>query len=413
MDPPPNLSIDYLDLLPNEILIEILLKTDDLDTLSRWCRTSKRVNNICQDEFFWKRKYRKDFGEMVLAEGETWKESYKRISTMDINSPISIGGSSYGIIDQKRNLYMVGNMPLLGIAKQVRSTTRGSHLVKFPSKFIFKVLSKVLSISVGKSFVGAVTADGKAYLWGHNVNNMFRLKDNNSAVYFPREIILQRKAKAIKIEVSDKGYIILLEDHSVYLRIIYGTYEKFFWGFLNMKAIDVSIGTSRLGKSRYAIITKDRKLYISDEFERLRNLDTLTYIKSPGLVRRVIVNEPMMILSTAGDVYFLGGMFEISSEDKPKLIKLPEPIVQISTNGKTYAALSKTGKLYMWGSNMYGQISSNLDLYKWVGQTNTGWEPVRVKLGYPINYVSVGGYFTIAVTNDKMLNYWGDPDKRP
>ena len=49
MDSPPNLSVNYLNLLPDELLEEILLKTDDLKTLSRLCQTSKRINIICQD----------------------------------------------------------------------------------------------------------------------------------------------------------------------------------------------------------------------------------------------------------------------------------------------------------------------------------------------------------------------------
>ncbi len=126
MDPPSNLSIDYLNLLPDEILLEILLKTDDLETLSALCRTSKRINLICQDEFFWKQKYQKDFGfsshgsrglsgDTILVEGETWRELYKLKSLVGINSPISIDGCGYGIIDQKGNLYMTGVKEILGI----------------------------------------------------------------------------------------------------------------------------------------------------------------------------------------------------------------------------------------------------------------------------------------------------------
>ncbi len=36
MDPPSNLSVDYFNSLPDELLIEILVKTDDLKTLSIW-----------------------------------------------------------------------------------------------------------------------------------------------------------------------------------------------------------------------------------------------------------------------------------------------------------------------------------------------------------------------------------------
>ncbi len=49
-----------LDLLPDETIMNILLEVDNFETLVNWCQTSKRINNICQDNIFWKRKYEKD-----------------------------------------------------------------------------------------------------------------------------------------------------------------------------------------------------------------------------------------------------------------------------------------------------------------------------------------------------------------
>ncbi len=417
MDQPSNLSIDYLNLLPDEILIEILLNTDDLETLSRWCLTSKRINNICQDEFFWKRKYKKDFGfrshgswglsglsglsgETTLVEGYSWKELYKRASLIGINSPISAGRNGYGIIDQKGNLYMSGGTELLGIGQRIGRIPKGPHLLKFPSK--------VVSISVGTFFAGAVTADGKAYLWGHNTKNIFRLEDDIETIYSPREIILPTKVKAIKIKVSGVGYIILLKDNSVYLsifceHILSGESTEFFRGIFRVDAIDVSIGMDR-----YAIIAKDHKLYISEEFCELDNLDKLIHIEFPGLARQVIVGEHTMILSVTGDVY----KWHIRGRSL-KLIELPEPIVQLSEGGGTSAALSETGKLYMWGSNSWNKITTNFKEYVIVGLEETGWYPVRISFGTPINFISVGGSFTIAVGNDGMVNYWGVPRLSP
>ncbi len=157
------MNLNYLNLLPDEMLLKLLSETDDLKSLFKWCQTSNRINQICKDEGFWHSKYRKDFGELILAEGETWKERYKQ-RKLNINSPISAGRDYYGIIDQKGNLYMVGNNRIgqLGVGKDIKES-KIPLLVKFPCK-----TQKVISISTGQEVSGAVTKDGKVYIRGDN-----------------------------------------------------------------------------------------------------------------------------------------------------------------------------------------------------------------------------------------------------
>ncbi len=233
MDPSSNLSIDYLNLLPDEILLEILIKTDDLKTLSRWCRTSKRINNICQDKVLWKRKYQKDFGfsshgngglsgGTILYKGETWQEQYKRAVRFSSNSPISAGNDSYSIIDQNGNLYISGSNELLGIGimqqQQLGPRSRKLHLIKFPPKIQDNNLTppKVVSISISTFMVGvgaAVTKNGRAYIWGDPGSTLFGFQRRTKITYLPKEIRLP--TKAIKISVNTLGYIILLENSSL------------------------------------------------------------------------------------------------------------------------------------------------------------------------------------------------------
>ena len=140
------MNSNYLNTLPNEILLKLLLETDDLKTLSKWCQTSKRVNQICKDEGFWHNKYRKDYGfsshgswglsgEAILTKGDTWRKRYKRKTLGGINSPISAGFDHYGIIDQKGNLYMVGDNDKgqLGVGKGIKKS-KIPILVKFPQE---------------------------------------------------------------------------------------------------------------------------------------------------------------------------------------------------------------------------------------------------------------------------------------
>ena len=414
MNPSSNLSIDYLDLLPDEVLLEILIKTDDLDTLSRWCQTSKRINNICQDKVLWKLKYQKDFdlsGDAILVEGETWQKLYKQMVLAKMNSPISIGTSGYGIIDQKGNLYMTGTKAILGIGPQpqIKRFSRKQHLVKFPSNDkngslsnLYNLSQKVVSISVSSLSVGAVTADGKVYVWGWNPFDIFNVGKEIDKINSPRELILP--GKVIRIEVCPNGYIVLLEDFTVYFHIFNGIFHKvYFRHIIDLKVIDISIGANM-----YAIITKDYELYISPP-----NLSNkLISFKFPKPIKRALLGHKfIMILSITGEVYTQayndytrkGPMF---SKTKLKLIKLPEPIVQISLGDGTYAAISGSGKLYMWGSNYEDKISSNLTRYG--SKLEKILEPVEISFGLPINFISVGTCATLAVSNDGSVNHWGD-----
>ena len=433
MDPPLNLSIDYLNLLPDELLLEILLKTDDLKTLSGLCRTSKRINNICQDEFFWHRKYQKNFGfssrgsrglsdgNVTLVKGNTWKERYKQMFLPEINSPISIKCGGYGIIDQKGNLYMTGEEEILGIGIQPQGLlgviSKKQHLVKFPSNDRNSSLSnpynpqpKVISIS-GEFFkVAAVTADGKAYVWGRDVFG------SNNLICSPRELTLPSRSdgvlsttgaelpgKAIRIEIGKLGYIVLLEDSTVYIHMFIRDGEINFLHIMNLKIIDISIVNSI-----YTIITKDHKLYIGaymgNGYTTWKKFVDLTLLVFPERVKRVSINDfRLMVLSVTGNVYtqdfndyaYMGAMF---GEMNPKLIKLPEPIVQISSSKFRYAALSETGKLYMWEFTD-AQVESS--------------KPVEISLGSPINFVSVGTDTILAVSNDGSVIYWGNSRLSP
>ena len=414
------MNSNYLDLLPDEMLLKLLSETDDLKTLSKWCQTSKRVNQICQDEGFWRNKYRKDYGEFELEEGDTWRKIYKRKIQSGINSPISAGFDHYGIIDQKGNLYMAGDNDKgqLGVGRDIKKS-KIPILVKFPEKS-----ERVISLSATFSITGAVTKDGKVYIWGAKAKRLlFPYPSDNPYekmlflskdpfIWSPTELIVP--GKAIKIVVNKRGYIVLLEDSSIYFSLYHDhhSYDPVMKEHLKLEAVDISLGTE---ETILSIITKDHKLYmwglISNFVKGSRGMITTPKcIPSPEPVIKVTLgNEHVMVLSTTGNVYTFGSNFSgelgIGGKTtdrrvyKPQLIKLPEKIVQIETYHYTSAALSDTGRLYMWGSNYRNKISGSLPQDIFI--------PAEISFGFPINFISPGYDFTIAVSNDGMVNYWG------
>ena len=98
-----------LDILPPEVVTQFLLRLS-LKDLINYCLTSKTANSYCQNDAFWRDKYKYDFGLPlpVLEEGEKWIEIYKERATSK-NSPISVGNRHYAAIDDQGILYMGGN----------------------------------------------------------------------------------------------------------------------------------------------------------------------------------------------------------------------------------------------------------------------------------------------------------------
>ena len=440
MDPPSNLPIDYLNLLPDEMLLKILIKTDDLDTLSKWCQSSKRINRICQDKTLWKQKYQKDFGfssrgfgprggrglngsrglsgNAILVEGETWKEKYKQRATFKVrNSPISIGSSLYGIIDENGRLYW-GKISTFSYRVKGTSSRRGYTI---PKVVPFK--SKVISVSCATDYMGAVTEDGTAYLWGNLYYFDADLKSSNT----PVKLKLPSKALKITCGYNDMGgspstiFAVILDDLSVYFRGKFTDWGMNLSGRLNLEAKDIYTGQDFV-----AMITLDNQLYYfghlpydpnsrDNPYDNYDNYDIVQdyrpYLFSfPEPIKQMAFGEShQIILSTKGEVYTMGTNDE-GQLGRPVLVDhtpydffgpfkldLPVPIVSISAGVYSAAAISETGRLFVWGKNTI------------IDHKNPDYEnailPTEVDIGSPVNYVSISDYSFLAVTQDGAVNF--------
>ena len=146
-----------------------------------------------------------------------------------------------------------------------------------------------------------------------------------------------------------------------------------------------------------------------------------------------------------GVIHGFNGKFITST-----LVILPEPIKELSAKNGSYAALSKSGNIYIWG-NITTYISSTMTKYEEVAdatsnkmqvykvnlpqpissiymttiphsfsilmavsmygklyslQGNKMGELAEINIGHDVKHVAVGDSFTVAVTTDGMINYW-------
>jgi len=79
-----------LEFLPNDTLLELFLRLS-LRELYNLCRVNQHLKSLLDDEFFWKNKCFRDFGETEPI--GTWKETYKEIT---FGTVFVFGANEYG-----------------------------------------------------------------------------------------------------------------------------------------------------------------------------------------------------------------------------------------------------------------------------------------------------------------------------
>ncbi len=126
-------SLRYVDLLPEEIITdEVLMQTQYPDLLN-FCQTSKRAARICQDEFFWKRKVRRDLGTRFPdvhkdepTHTKTWKGEYNHY--YQVLQGELFNRATYGPVKDLQDLLDFGvnpNFRLFGHTPLMRAAWKG------------------------------------------------------------------------------------------------------------------------------------------------------------------------------------------------------------------------------------------------------------------------------------------------
>ena len=401
-----------LSLMPLELVFEILLKADLKSVLS-YCQTYSEAAKICATPTFWRRKHKQDYGEPTpLLEGETWRERYKTeyLGLQIINPPISIGGISgglsythhYGIIDDQGKLYMAGDNRFgqLGVA----------HLSSNDPLHVASLTSKVISVHCVRNTTSAVTEDGKVYIWGY----LPQLGDAGArGLNTPQDINFQGRAR--KVYSHRRTLAVINEDFSAYFiewtsswypGLGRRTDEKIEMSVrkLPIKAIDIAFD-DELG---FYLISKGGDLYKWISKRGQGGKIQLQKINLPEPVKQISLGwENLGLLSVSGKVYQLS---DLSWKKNLTLFpSIPGRVSSISFRYGVKSAVTETGKLYMWGNTSNQRITKLC----YVEPDFIIPKPVEIEVGLPVTSVAPGSIFTLAVTSDGVVNYWGNSKYQP
>ncbi len=458
-----------LSILPDKELIEILLALDDLEDIVKACSSSTIFARVCQDNYFWKLRYRQDFGsgrpsKEMLKRKIPWKEYYQ--STIEILRfpPLSAGYNYLGVIDQKGKLNMWGNNEEGQLGNGSEISTNLPQIV----------LHNVHQVSCGYGATGAVTKNGQVYTWGSNYRGSLGMgyheEDETPDTSVPMLVKLSKKVR--KINYSYSSSIVLTEDGEVYM---WGQLTHHLYTEAPLK-LNLPIGDDKVidvatGDFTFAAITKlgnlymwgDNRhyLYLSKNWENAaagiydlgnpnhRMLIQPTLVLFPEPIRQISmsgdhfgvvtkkgelwmagsnyfnqIGEPASIRQDVDEykklvkksvekgIGFMSGLVKIIPALIP--IKMPSQVLYFNSRWPTSLVKLKDGRVLMWGDNESGQI----DIFK-RGLQNRGADeisiggdmftkPVEISIDHSIVYIMAGGIFTVATTDDGYVNFWGD-----
>ncbi len=241
------------------------------------------------------------------------------------------------------------------------------------------------SVSCGNFFTGAVTEDGRVFFWGEYLKGIFG--KNNSKIPEPREFKIPGRAIKIVCGPKVKGSIntmfaVILEDRSVFLKMNYISKHFRPWKIstrLNIKAKDISTN----GKS-LAIVSTDGKLYYLGENLKYR----------PRKDIGIVLKDDQIVIN-------------------PVHIPLPEKIKQVSLGFDHIGVLSTKGKIYLWGSNEFGQLGQGWkeetenDIRRDIYVNSYIEHPQELWLPAPISFLFCQDKITTVIDENGELYRWG------
>uniref|UniRef100_A0A3Q2QNC1 X-linked retinitis pigmentosa GTPase regulator-like n=1 Tax=Fundulus heteroclitus TaxID=8078 RepID=A0A3Q2QNC1_FUNHE len=176
------------------------------------------------------------------------------------------------------------------------------------------------------------------------------------------------------------------------------------------------------GDEHTALITENRKLFMfgSNNWGQL-GLGSKQTVHKPTCVKalksekvqQVACGRNHTLISTErGHVYACGGngegqlglgdCEERTTFQRIKFFDSQGRVRMLAAGSNTSAALTASGKLFMWGENTEGQIG--------LGKLSQASSPQEVSVGCPVSWVSCGYYHSALVTADGALYTFGERD---
>lgn len=319
---------------------------------------------------------------------------------------LSLGYGHSGVVMPDGSLYMWGRN---GSGQLGNGTTVASNTP-------VKVLDNVVSVSLGDSHSGAITSDGSLYMWGNN--SYGQLGNGTRSGWSSTPIKVMDNVAFVSLGQYHSGAV--TSDGSLYM-----------WGKADMgqlgiepemqgyptpiKVLDDVVSVS-LGGEHSGAVTSDGSLYMWGDNDR-GQLGCGTLPEWSFTPEKILDNVVSVSLGYShsgairsdGSLYMwgdnIGGDIGLGSGDEAAYTAVPKKVldnvVSVSLGWYYSGAITSDGNLYMWGVNDHGQLGD--------GEQNVNNSRPEKILGN-VESVSLGQHHSGVVTLDRSLYMWGNND---
>jgi len=405
-------EVDLLSSLSPELIMIIGMELP-LSDLVKFCRASQRFNSIlCSDNYFWKRRYLKDFGEFKLPVTD-WKNAYYealsmriwlfgylkteegivRLSHYSCPSSIKVKQVSSGynfsvIIDTNDDVWVMGanNHGQLGMGD-----------VRYINSFTRLPGIKARSVTCGSSFTFLISSDPDGAVWafGNNKYGQLGLDTHESIVTSPRQVPGLR-AKAIGAGI---GHAVLIDldgtvwvtgcNHKGQLGLGYAGGSKRGFTRLSLQAESVGAGgaftmlidpSGDLWSFGY---NKNGKLGLGSDSEVVVTPTRVPGIKaksvSCGWSHALVITPDKTVLATGLNLHGQAGLGSTSGTDvftpvgvsEAKMISVGRTTSMIlDTSGNVWISGGLSRYIFRQEKNVFTQVPNIVSRYISMGETH-------------------------------------------
>jgi alpha-tubulin suppressor-like RCC1 family protein len=303
-----------------------------------------------------------------------------------------VGNNYTSVITELNKVYIwgVNNDGILGTGDTVPSM----EPIDIKHKFNLVREDSIIDMALYSSHTLALSQMGRVYAWGNNFSGQLGNGTTERALE-PVEITSM-------FLLSEGEQIIDVESGIAFSGALSSTGEVYLWGenenhqLGNGDYVDVLVPTNvtanfplfegeqiiklSLGGNHGAVLTDLNRVFSwgTNSVGQVGNLETMTYVGLP---------------------------VEITSNFS---LALGEVIIDIEFGQEHSAALTSSGRVFMWGSNVYGELGDGMSSSMFTGIPQDITSYLILTAGESVDYLDLGANKTTVITTNNRVLVWGD-----
>ncbi len=324
------------------------------------------------------------FGQLGLGDDKD-KHTPELVKALQSENPklVQLGGSTSCVVTESGQLFTYGKGQdgTLG-----HGDVSNESLPRLVEDLVGK---KIVDVGLSMYHVGAVSEDGKLYMWGRYLYGQLGsdLRKKDSTV--PQMVEALKDEFVVSVACGDNHTLALTKEGKVYA---FGAGRDYATGFgeksnqFKPKIVqfdsETKIAQIAAGNGFSLFLDSNRKLYScgNSEYGKLGHGKGDLFERTPKVIRSLQNVKIVSIsageyhasaLSEDGLVYTWGlgkdgqnGNAATTNSDVPRVVSglKDKRVVQISCGGGHTAALTDKGDLYLWGRGRSGQLGRGTQL---------------------------------------------------